>query len=388
MANFGIGLGAFADGFSRGIGLRRQMNASKAEDRKIKQQEARDKAFADARKEYDAMPAETPVGGSGPDANGVETFPVGPAGQSQPTRKKVSFTDYLYSQALPKIIDETIAAGDLQGAEALRKWGQDEKERKFIDGFGQTLNAFAAGQSDGNYEPFAQKTMDLLNKGGYGVQATGYEMVKDNQGNQVGVKFNLKDGDREYSHTFNSMEEAGNFIAGQGDPRMRVKLFQSQVEGAAKFKQKMAEEEGKARIGLGKDLALEDAKQANRLQVVAANSKQNGSKIQQDFEYMSGVMKANGFTDDEIRAYTPAMLKIGEYRKGRSPEEYAQQIVLELSKDPLMADKPIEEIRARAKQLVELAQSVAAGQQQRAPAAQQPGIVGTTTQRPPVWTGR
>lgn len=385
MANFGIGLGAFADGFARGVGIRRQMNISKAEERKLKQDEAKQEAFGRAKSEYDALSA-----GGQPDANGVQAFPVGESGAPQPKPQKfASFTDYLYSQALPKIIDETIAAGDLKGAEDLRKWGEDEKERKFIDGFGKTLNAFAAGQSDGNYEPFAQQTMDLLNKGGYGVKATGFEMVKDGGGNQVGIKFNLKDGDREYSHTFNSMEEAGNFIAGQGDPRMRVKLFQSQVDSASKFKQKMAEEEGKARIGLGKDLALEDAKQTNRLQVIAANSKQNGSKTQQEFEYMQGVLKANGFSDEEIRAYTPAMLKIGEYRKGRSPEEYAQQLVLELSKDPMMSQKPIEEIKAKAMQLLELSQSLAGrGQQQARPPATQPGIVGSTTQRPPVWTGR
>lgn len=387
MANFGIGLGAFADGFARGMGLRERIDARNAD-------KAKKKAFEQAKTDYDAAIADNVLTQAG-QANADGSAPAFDAGKaSGEARKKMSFTDYLYQTALPKIIDTYVAQGDLEGAERLRVWGQDAKERKFMDGFGRALNSFAAGQADGNYTPFADQTVKLLNEGGYGVKATGYDMVKDGDGNQTGITFHLEDGDRKYSHTFNSMQEAGEFIAGQGDPRSRVQLFQQQAASADKFKAEMAKEQAKAQIGLSRDVQmegvrqqgrmdLEDQRHQNRLQIEAAKTKQTGSKTQQEFEYMQGLMKSNGFSDEEIRAYIPAMLKIGNYRKGRSTEEYAQQIVLELTKDPMMARKPPEEIAARARQLVEMAQAVASEQQQQkqpAPSAQ-PGL---GAQQPPL----
>jgi len=372
MANFGIGLGAFADGFARGYGIRRQMNADKRAEEQQKRDDELRKGFADARKDYDAQVADnvlTQAGQSDPN----KPFDVDQA-NSQAKQKVGSFSDYMYSTALPKIIDTAIANGDIKQAEMLRKWGDDAGERKRTNLFGSALNDFYAGQATGDYKPFADKAMKLMNDGGYGVKANGYDFVKDNDGNTTGITFNLQDGDRKYSHTFNSMQDMGQFLAGQADPRSRVKLFMSQAGAADKFKQKMAEEQGKAQIGLSRDMAMEDHRQENRLQLAEAKSKETGSKVQKDFEFMQGLLKQNGFSDDEIRAYIPAMLKIGEYRKGRSPEEYAQQIVLEMQKDPLMRSKPIEELKARATQIVQLAQGVAQAAQR--PAAQ-PGIAGS-----------
>ena len=375
MANFGIGLGAFADGFARGYGIRRQMKRDKREEDQFKREDEMRQSFADARSAYDSKIADDVLTQAGQLQPGQEFDAE--AAKRNAEGKIGSFTDFVYQHQLPKIIDTAVANGDLQTAEMLQKWGNDKNERKRTELFGSALNDFYAGQSSGDYTAFADKAMKLLNDGGYGTKATGYEFVKDGDGNTAGVTFNLKDGDKEYSHTFNSMQDVGEFLAGQADPRTRVQMFQSQAEAASKFKSEMAKEQGKAQIGLSKDVALEDHKHANRLQLEAAKSKEGGSKIQQDFEYMSGLLRDNGFSDEEIKAYIPAMLKIGEHRKGRSPEEFAQQITLELAKDPMMARKSPEEIAARARQLVEIAQSVAkGGQRQPASPAAQPGITG------------
>ena len=377
MANFGIGLGAFADGFARGIGLRRQMKANKREEKAMEREEAREKAFAQAKADYDALP-----GGqaSAPNENGVQTFPVGESGQPQP-KQKMSFTDYLYGQALPKIIDSTIASGDLDTAEKLRKWGEDANERKFMDGFGRALNAFAAAQSDGNYAPFAEQTMKLLNNGGYGITATGFEMVKDDQGNQTGIKFNLKDGDREYSHTFNSMEEAGQFIAGQGDPRTRVKLFHEQAAAGAKFKAEIAKEEAKARIGLGKDVALEDVKQGNRLQLAAANSKADrGAQAK-----MNMLLEA-GYPKEQVNRWMPQILGIRDDERQRMSSDDVLKFAYDtLGKDFDYQDAPPDVKKKMVDDFVKAFRMKSDSIAEERNPRPSPGITGSQQPPVPVW---
>lgn len=370
MANFGIGLGAFTNGLARGIGLRKQIDVNKRERAAQKREDERQQAYTEARASYDSAIGDDVLSQAG-QMQGDGPFNMDQA--KEKSRQKIgSFEDFFYQTQLPKVIEAHLKTGDLEGAERLRKFADDKKERSRTQLFGQALNDFYAGQSDGNYEPFANRAMKLLNDGGYGVRATGFEFVKDGDDKVAGITFNLKDGDREYSHTFNSMEDVAGFLAGEASPETRIKRLQEQEAAAAKFKGKMAEEEGKARIGLTKDIALEDVRHQNRLQLEAAKSKQTGSKVQQDFEFMQGLMKDSGYTDEEIKAYIPAMLKIGDYRKGRSPEEYAQQLVLEISKDPTMSRKGIAEIEARVRELIAITQR-ASGQSQ----ARQPGLTGT-----------
>ena len=52
MANFGIGLGAFADGFLRGTMARRQMDRDKREREQWDREDALRKQFADAPRQF------------------------------------------------------------------------------------------------------------------------------------------------------------------------------------------------------------------------------------------------------------------------------------------------------------------------------------------------
>lgn len=378
MSNFGIGLGAFTDGLYRGVGLRRSIDANRRERDAQKREDAKraeiDGAYSEARSAYDAAVADnvlTQAGQANADGS-APAFDVGSA-NDRATQKIGSFSDFFYKHQLPKVIDAHVKAGDLEGAQKLEAFAQDKKERKRTEQFGRALNAFYAGQTDGNYEPFANRAMDLLNSGDYGVAATGYDFVKDSNGSVAGVTFKLKEGDREYSHTFNSMEDVAGFLAGEMSPESRIKRLESQQAGADKFKSEIAKEEIKAGIGLSKDLALEEARHANRLQLEAAKTKQTGSKSQQEYEYMRGVLEQAGFSSEEIRDFVPAMLKLNasEYRKGKSPEEYAQQLMLELIKSPMNQGKSIEELQKRVNEVMQAVSSAA-----QAAKAPQPGITG------------
>ncbi|MEY9435595.1 hypothetical protein [Bradyrhizobium elkanii] len=353
MANFGIGFGAFAQGMNQGVGtgmkLRGAWDAKQLRDQ-------RQATIDTAKKEYDKSI----------DAEVAAQPGIAPEqARSNATAKVGSFTDYLYGTAMPKLIDTYTQNGDLEGAETMRKWSADAKERKFMDSFGKTLGYWAAGNSSGDYTGFADSAVKLLNNGGYGIKATGYDLVKDGEGKTTGLTFKLKDGDNEFSHTFNSIDEAAKFLAAQGSPANRVKQWQAEQEAATKLKADMAKETMKAKVGLGKELAVEDAKQKGRidlqkqkaddaLHLEATKGKGSSNKEQEKDDYVISALKARGFGDDDVSAYF-ANKYLGGYRKGKSPQEFAQQVLLELTKDPMVTDKSPENLKRLTKGIVDTA---------------------------------
>ncbi len=369
--SFGIGFGAFTQGMSQGLGtgmkLRGAYDAKQLRDQ-------RQATIDTAKKEYDkSIDAE------------VATQPgIAPEqARSNATSKVGSFTDYLYGTAMPKLIDTYTQNGDLQGAETMRKWSADAKERKFMDSFGKTLGYWAAGNSSGDYTGFADSAVKLLNDGGYGIKATGYDLVKDGEGKTTGLTFKLKDGDNEFSHTFNSIDEAAKFLSAQGAPANRVKQWQAEQEAATKLKADVAKETMKAKVGLGKELAVEDAKQKGRidlqkqkaddaLHLEATKGKGSATKEEQTNEYVMGLLKQKGFSDDEVNNYLSNKY-LGGYRKGKSPQEFAQQIVLEMAKDPMNAGVKPEVLQQKAQALVDIAVTLGnANSPQSKPAAPAP----------------
>lgn len=379
MANFGIGLGAFADGFARGYGIRRQIKRDKREEdalaRKEKKQTTMDNAWDTARKGYDTAIADDVLTQAGKQGSGA--FDVDGA-KEKATEKIGSMTDYVYKHQLPKIIDAAMSVGDIAGAEALQKWGNDKKERKQVELFGSALNDFYAGQSSGDYSAFADKSMKLLNNAGAsGLKATGYDFLKDGEGRTAGITFQLEQDGKTRDVTFDSMQGVAEWLSGEMSPQNAAKRYAAQVESAEKFKSQIALKQAEAQIGLGKDVSLErerqsgresleDAKQQNRMWLEAAKSKQSGSKVQQDFEQTRAILVNAGFTEEEIKPLIPSMLKItsSEYRKGRSPEELRQTLMMELSKDYFWSRKPPHEISARIDELMKIATQLSDSEKQ------------------------
>jgi len=386
MANFGIGLGAFTQGFANGLQMGKTIDSIRANNAK---QEAWKQAQTEYNSQVDSTAADMALTQAG-QADPNQPFDAGAAAKAArpAAQQKVgSFVDFVLNKQLPKIVDTYMANGDVKGAQALMEWGKSDQAKRNTEMFGSALNDFYAGASDGNYTPFADKAVKLLNNSGHGAKATGYDFIKDDGGKTTGITFHIEEGDQKYDRTFNSMQDVGQFLAGQADPRSQATLFQKRAADASKFKATIATKKAEAQIGLAKDTALEDTKQANRLQLEAAKSKQDGSKVQRDFEYMSGVLKQNGFSDDEIKAYIPAMLKIGQDRKGISPQEYAQQLTKIVAQDWTMRDKSPQEIAQKVNTLMQIAQKAGQSAQPAAPVspAQQPGIIGGSV---PVYTGQ
>lgn len=357
----GLGFGSFASGLSTGLGTGQDLANTFQAGRDSRE---RRKAYSGAKDDYNARiqaNVDQQKAASDPNVKFDEK-----AAKQMAEQAEGSWEQNLYSQYMPQIIDVFVKQGDLKSADTLQQWADDKKERQFMKQFGKTLGYWEAGRASGDYEQFGKSAVDLLNRGNYdGIKANGYEIHKNSDGQATGISFNLEEGGVERQHTFNTLDEAASFFMSQGSPLNKVQQWQAQREAADKLQSKSLE----ASIGLGSDISLERERQAGRMgleafkhdsqmQRDAANNRGSQSKIQQDFEFMSNVLAESGFSEEEIRAYVPAMLKIGEYRKGKSPQEFAQQIVLELTKDPMMANKSPQEIQERALQLANIAFSV------------------------------
>lgn len=337
--SFGIGFGAFAQGLSGG--LQQGISLGKAF-KGIKADNAKQKAIEDAKGEYDKTVSDTVTQQAG-QADPSQPFDT-EAATAQAKQKIGSFTDFLYKQKMPQIIDSMVANGDIQGAETMRKWSEDTKERKFMDSFGKTLGNWAVGQSSGDYEPFAKSAVDLLNNGDYGMTATGYELVKDKDGKATGLTFNLKQGDKEIKHTFNSIDDAAQFLSAQGSPANRVKQWQASQDAAQKLKAETTKERIKASIGIGKEVAVENVKQGNRVALEdrktendlwknAASASSQDPKVRAAASTKAQILREAGYGDDQINKWMPALLGIREEtRQAMSGDDLVKFAMETLSK--------------------------------------------------------
>lgn len=367
---FGIG-GSFGGGFASGLlaGAKVGQAFNGALDTYNTNQERKDQ-IAGAKKDYDSTISEDVMQQAGEQAANEQpgiSAPFDAAAANEKAKKKVgSFTDYLYTQKMPQIVDALVAKGDIAGADALRKWSDDGKERAFMKDFGKTLGDWHAGQSTGNYTSFADSAVKMLNKGNYGMTATGYDFVKNSDGKTTGLTFNLKDADgKESSHTFNSMDEAAQFVAAQGAPETRVKQWIAQQDAATKLKATIATKQVDAQIGIAKDTAVEGVKQKGRLdlqdrkaddamRLEATKGKSGANKEQQTNDYVIGMLKERGFNDDDVNNYIAGKYLGESYRKGKSPQEYAQQLLLDLSKDPMNSGKTLGELKIQAQGIMDI----------------------------------
>lgn len=320
--SLGIGFGAFAQGLSNGLNAGIKLGtAFKAR----QTQNDRQKTIDEAKKEYDAAnPVQQPGTADQP---GIGAQPGAAAAPAQPRQ---SFEEFLYKTKMPKIIDGLVASGDLEGAEKYRKWTEDRNERGFMKSFGNALSAWQAGASSGDYSRFADSAVDLLNKGNYGIKADGYDFIKDSDGKTTGLTFNLNDGKTKFKHTFNSIDDAAKFLAAQGDPAARVKLWQDEQKKATDLKAKVAEKQIDNQLGIKRDAAKEDRAQTNRLELQERKAddqlrleatKKKGGTVQANAEYKARALRENGFSEEEVRDLMPSILGVEQNRKGVSMSE-------------------------------------------------------------------
>lgn len=160
----GIGLGAFTEGLEAGYGLRQKIDAGR---RAKKNRDALDQIDTDARTQYDAAVADG-------------------------SQKVGSYEQFWLQYALPKRRMEMIKQGDYAGARALSEWGESDAALRGGKLFSSAMLKAQTGDAAGALEDAIQAGQ-VKGYIDHGYELAGQEEIKDEAGNVLGYRLNVKD---------------------------------------------------------------------------------------------------------------------------------------------------------------------------------------------------
>lgn len=345
MANFGIGIGAFADGLVRGMNLGKQIKQARKENAA---DEAREKAFEDAQKERNAaLEAETnrlmgigepptQAGGQAPVAQPVDAGggialpeqPQQPAMSREEARKKAEEnlgdgSDGVYRIVSNRMRDHYLKSGDIELADKWEKYAETREARTQIGHFGRALRSAAMGDHGG----FLKNITPVLEANyGQGFKIRKSSPVKDKEGNITGYNFeifNTRTGEKTQNNL--GLDDLYSIGLTMGSPQQGFDRWMARMQAAEQAKMKAAAEAGKIQMQTAKDLALEDARHNNRMLQIdhksEADARNQSNKVQQELEAKVGALKNAGYSDEFIRDALPQILGVGQYKRATSPEE-------------------------------------------------------------------
>lgn len=159
---FGIGVGAFVDGFSQGLGARSQLDEQRT---RRKQRRTLNEINTETRTAFDQAVAQ---------------------GQARPDQYEQFWMRY----ALPKMRMKMLQAGDVEGAQAFAEWGQSEAARQGAQLFMSGLVKAQTGDYDGAIGDAVQagKVKGYINSD----YSLDYQNeVHDKNGNVIAYQFKL-----------------------------------------------------------------------------------------------------------------------------------------------------------------------------------------------------
>lgn len=363
-ANFGIGVGALADGLVKGMQIGRGIKQARKE-RAL--EEASTQAF-DAAKQAQQADIQT----------GAEAKPL---------------MDYYMKVAAPRVRDSYLQNGDIQAAKTWGDWIKNDQVQKGMASWAAGVRA----AQQGDHEGFLKHFTDAYNNNGYfddGVQAVGSKVLKDDKGNVNGFEVTLrgKDG-KDNVQRFDNIEDVYRTGLTFMSPEKVFEYGMGQIKAASEARAKLAEEDRK----FNRDVQLEGVRQGGRVQLLDAqqqnalerqNNQSNLNLAEAEAKKSMGigdkndpVAKANamaqallsqGWSAEQVKAAYPRLL--GVERASQSPRDRLMGAVELLTKtDPNFMDMTEEQKVASAQRLLDAQDKIlmqnlpSAGSQQPAP---------------------
>lgn len=191
MSNFGLGVGAFAQGLMGG------MNAMQGYKRAQTQQDLADLQLQDMKDEHAQK-----QGFKDLSAQGMNDARANTDGQLS------SVTDYYMKNTAPKLKEYWLSQGDVTKADAFGKWLDNENVQqgmKYSAGF---MRAAQLGDAQGAMDNLVK----AYNQPGYfddGKSAVNAKLIRDKNGDNAGMEITLRDNKsgEETTQTFNSMAD-------------------------------------------------------------------------------------------------------------------------------------------------------------------------------------
>lgn len=333
-ANFGIGLGAFAQGLNQGISAGKQLR-SIADQNKINR--VQKEGMAEAKQARSAAIDGLIETGSGSNADNTMTVPTykvgGQSFADQTSARKAAegqvggLAEFYQKVAAPKIYEKMLEI-DPQKAAAWKEFNENEQVKE-----GQRHWAAAIAKANaGDFEGFGQSLMKAYNTRGYfddGTKVTKWDSLKDDKGNITGVNLTFKGADgKEYTQTVNGMQDAYKIGSYMLSPENVFKYAWAERQAAQKTAAELAKEDRTFKQNVYRD--DRKAAHASELQTQRDNSamdrtvtgKQMDAATKTDqFNRKVEALKTAGYSPEWINQNMPAIMGIGEFKKPADPTE-------------------------------------------------------------------
>lgn len=325
----GYGSMGFMGGLSQGINsgnklveayYKGQENKDKAE---VKSVMAEGLETAKASRQAD-IDVNTQVGG-GASADGSMTVPTyndakgnsyANADEQKAAAEKnaPSVDDFYVKNVVPKIAETYLKQGNIEQAEKWKSWADDKNTKT---GMKHWTKALQAGQM-GDFKSYADNMVKAYNTPGYyddGLEAEGYDLVKDKEGNTTGMTLNLKNKStgEKFAQTINGQKDMVQMGIGLLDPANAFKTTQAAVQAAEAAQAKGAESDLKFK----RDVYRDDRK----------GERQERAQTQRDESALDRLVTGKEMDAKNQAAGIKLRAQAGDmYKKGASPEEVRRML--------------------------------------------------------------
>lgn len=245
-----------------------------------------------------------------------------------------SIDDFYVKNVVPKIAETYLKQGNIEQAEKWNNWAEQKSTR---EGMKHWTKALQAGQM-GDFKTYADSMVKAYNAPGYyddGLEADGYDLVKDKEGNTTGLTLNLrnKSTGEKFSQTIRGQEDMVRMGIGLLDPANAFKTTQAAVTSAQNARVKAQENDLKFKRDVYRDdrKGERQAQQQSQRDESAMDRLVTGKQIDQANKTAAVDAKANalrkaGYSDDFVKQAMPQLLGLGDYKKAAPPEEVRRML--------------------------------------------------------------
>lgn len=246
--------------------------------------------------------------------------------------------DFYVRDIVPKIKETYIAQGNQAGADAWDKWAQDKNTQTGMKYWAQALRA---GQM-GDFKTYADTMVKAYNTPGYyddGMQAEGYDLVKDNDGNTTGLTLKMKNTDtgETFAQTIHGQADMVQAGIGLLDPRNAFQTTMARVTAAeaaqakaglenTKFQNNLVRDDRKAVTKANIDSQLENQRAGNDMAQMREGKQLDAQNATSAVANKVQMLKAAGYDDGFIKAALPQILGVGQYKKPADPQEVRRML--------------------------------------------------------------
>ncbi|MND20845.1 hypothetical protein D3C76_48170 [compost metagenome] len=348
--NFGIGVGAFLSGMNQGIEAGERIG--KARDRKaLRDIATQGTDAAKAAREAD-IGKSINVGSTEQNGMTVPTYEVGgqsyeseDAARAAAEKQVGGFMDYYAKTVLPKYQEHWMQTGEVEKAQAIDKWMQDQNVQKGVKAWANAVRSFQTGDREG----FKNNLMAAYNQQGYyqdGMTATAIEDVSDDKGNLIGYKISFKDPKGKVTTQTYDGDDVARLGLNALSPAEVLSYGVNQLKQAQTARADLAKEDRKFK----RDVALKKLEQGQRLESQGNESqlrmaekaeerRTGGSSTKvRDAEAVGAWLKQQGYSDDFIRSQAPRL--VGLEAQQMSPQNRLNSILETLNKSLDFQDLP------------------------------------------------